>query len=186
MTLEAQAANPRSQFFASLEKWIGARNPVKLGSSCAAVTGYNFPLGQSPKGFGGEGGKKVRCRTGIRSQEPEYLSDPPHSAVAAIGDRGRRDHRSRLQPKKLLRKKKNESWAMRPRPYKSDSRSWRKLVCRIVQFGSFRSAHASRVLVSASRRNNLFLTRESLPLASQKKSSRSRRGHAITRDARAT
>src|SRR5437667_6977917 len=88
--------------------------------------------------------------------------------------------------KKLLRKKKNESWAMRPRPYKSDSRSWRKLVCRIVQFGSFRSAHASRVLVSASRRNNLFLTRESLPLASQKKSSRSRGGHAITRDARAT
>src|SRR5947199_8557350 len=62
------------QFFASLEKWIGARNPVKLGSSCAAVTGYNFPLGQSPKSFGGEGGKKVRCRTGIRSQEPEYLS----------------------------------------------------------------------------------------------------------------
>src|SRR5213078_2618030 len=96
------------QFFASLEKWIGARNPVKFGSSCAAVTGYNFPLGQSPKSFGDEGGKKVRCGTGIRSQEPEYLSGPPHSAVAAIGDRGGRDHRSRLQPKKLLRKKKNE------------------------------------------------------------------------------
>src|SRR6266487_4307142 len=70
------------QFFASLEKWIGARNPVKIGSSCAAVTGYNFPLGQSPKNFGGEGGNKVRCRTGIISQEPEYLSGPPHSAVA--------------------------------------------------------------------------------------------------------
>ncbi|PYJ49496.1 MAG: hypothetical protein DME87_09395, partial [Verrucomicrobia bacterium] len=32
--------------------------------------------------------------------------------------------------KKLLRKKKNESWAMRPRPNRSDSRSWRKLVMR--------------------------------------------------------
>jgi hypothetical protein len=81
-----------------LKKWIGARNPVEIGSSCAAVTGYNFPLGQSPKNFEGEGGKKVGCRTGIRSQEPEYLSGPPHSA----------------KPKKLLRKKKNESWAMRP------------------------------------------------------------------------
>ena len=48
------------QFFASLKKWIGARNPVRIGSSCAAVTGYNFPMGQSPKTFGGEGGKKVR------------------------------------------------------------------------------------------------------------------------------
>ena len=55
----------------------------------------------------------MRCRTGIIGQEPEYLSDPPHSAVAPICDRGRRDQRSRLQPKKLLRKKKNESWAMR-------------------------------------------------------------------------
>src|SRR5437588_4415730 len=71
------------QFFASLEKWIGARNPVRSGSSCAAVTGYDFPLGQSPKNFGGEGGKKVRCRIGILSQEPEYLSDPPHSFAAA-------------------------------------------------------------------------------------------------------
>jgi len=42
-----------------LEKWIGARNPVRIGSSCAAVTGYDFPLGQSSKIFGGEGGKKV-------------------------------------------------------------------------------------------------------------------------------
>src|SRR5438034_6204428 len=67
------------QFFASLEKWIGARNPVRIGSSCAAVTGYDFPLGQFPKKFGSEGGKKVRCRTGIISQEPEYLSGPPHS-----------------------------------------------------------------------------------------------------------
>ena len=41
-------------------------------------------LGCAPKAFGaatesGEGGKKVRCRTGIISQEPEYLSGPPHS-----------------------------------------------------------------------------------------------------------
>jgi hypothetical protein len=41
----------------------------------------------------------------------------------------------RVGAKKLLRKKKNESWAMRPRPYKSDSRSWRKLVCEIAQYG---------------------------------------------------
>src|SRR5437899_11124219 len=48
------------QFFASLEKWIGARNPVRIGSSCAAVTGYDFPFGPIPeKNFGGEGRKKV-------------------------------------------------------------------------------------------------------------------------------
>src|SRR5262249_47018076 len=52
------------------------------------------------KCFGGEGGKKVRCRTGIISQEPEYLSGPPHSF-------------RECEAKKLLRKKKNESWAMR-------------------------------------------------------------------------
>src|SRR5438270_3014028 len=64
------------QFFASLEKWIGARNPVRTGSSCAAVTGYNFPLGQSPKIFlGVKAGRR-------QSQEPEYLSGPPHSVVA--------------------------------------------------------------------------------------------------------
>src|SRR5215475_14149893 len=38
-----------TQFFASLEKWVGARNPVRIGSSCAAVTGYDFPLGQSSR-----------------------------------------------------------------------------------------------------------------------------------------
>src|SRR5213076_834103 len=82
------------QFFASLEKWIGARNPVELGSSCAAVTGYNFPVGQSLKIFSG-------VKAGRRqSQEPEYLSGPPHSTVAAIGDRGRRDQQSRLQTEK--------------------------------------------------------------------------------------
>src|SRR6266542_437743 len=57
-----------------------------------------------------------------QSQEPEYLSGPPHSS-------------RECGTKKLLRKKKNESWAMRPRPYKSDSLSWRSLVCEIVQFG---------------------------------------------------
>src|SRR5437660_994965 len=79
-----------------------------LRDEIAAVSGEIFEISGD-----GEGGKKVRCRTGIIGQEPEYLSDPPHSAVAAIGDRGGRDQRSRLQPKKLLRKKKNESWAMR-------------------------------------------------------------------------
>src|SRR5213083_3074292 len=53
------------QFFASLRKWIGARNPVKIGSSCAAVTGYNFPSANRPsKAFGGgEGGKKGETRS---------------------------------------------------------------------------------------------------------------------------
>src|SRR6266550_3584244 len=87
------------QFFASLEKWIGARNPVRIGSSCAAVTGYNFPLANRCSAWAsspcphrhecrchvsGEGGKKVRCRTGIISQEPEYLSGPPHSVAVAL------------------------------------------------------------------------------------------------------
>src|SRR5881392_537349 len=57
------------QFFASLEKWVGARNPVRIGSSCAAVTGYDFPMGQSPRNFGGEGGKKAKpgARIFVRS-----------------------------------------------------------------------------------------------------------------------
>src|SRR5438128_4682683 len=57
------------QFFASLEKWIGARNPVRIGSSCAAVTGYDFPLVQFPKKFGSEGGKKAKpgARIFVRS-----------------------------------------------------------------------------------------------------------------------
>src|ERR1700742_2239718 len=37
-----------NQFFASLKKWVGARNPVRIGSSCAAVTGYDFPIGPIP------------------------------------------------------------------------------------------------------------------------------------------
>jgi hypothetical protein len=67
------------------------------------------------KFFGGEGGKKVIPAMPEQTQEPEYLSGLPHSAVAAIGDRGGGDQRSRLQrrPEKLLRKKKNESWAIR-------------------------------------------------------------------------
>src|SRR5437660_7873408 len=78
-SVAAQSASRYSsiQFFASLRKWIGARNPVRIGSSCAAVTGYNFPMGQSPKGFGGEGGKKVRAAQAsyARSQNicPVYL-----------------------------------------------------------------------------------------------------------------
>ena len=105
---------------------------MRIGGSCAAVTGYDFPLGQSPKSFGGEGGKKVRCRTGVISQEPEYLSGPPHSVAVALCAARARLTETRLQ-QKLLRKKKNGSWAMRrlvanSGPNKSDSRSWRKLV----------------------------------------------------------
>jgi hypothetical protein len=133
---------------------------VEIGSSCAAVTGYNFPLGQSPKNFEGEGGKKVGCRTGIRSQEPEYLSGPPHSAVAAIGDRGRRDHRSRLNRKNFFAKRR-----MRAGRCDAANRGLTSptlgvggnLLCRIVQFGWFRGAHPSRMLASASRDRGLPL-----------------------------
>ena len=60
-------------------------------------------------------------------QEPEYSTGPPHSCAVATAlcrrDLIRPDRPGRLQcAKKLLRKKKNESWAMRPRPNKSDSR----------------------------------------------------------------
>src|SRR6266568_5256974 len=60
------------------------------------------------------------------------------------------------------------------------------LLCEIVQFGLFRVAHASRVLVSASRRNSLFLERQSRTLASHTKSPRRRDTVASTRDACAT
>ena len=46
------------QFLQKYKKQVGGRNSVKAGSSCAAVTGYDFPnanLGHAP----GEGGKKV-------------------------------------------------------------------------------------------------------------------------------
>ena len=64
----------------------------------------------------------MRCRTGIISQEPEYLSDPPHSVAVALSARRSKAEggcatpvfliETRLQ-QKLLRKKKNESWTMR-------------------------------------------------------------------------
>jgi hypothetical protein len=53
LTLKAQAASPRLSSLRAWKKWVGARNPVRIGSSCAAVTGYDFPLGQSPKPFPG-------------------------------------------------------------------------------------------------------------------------------------
>ncbi len=113
---------------------------MRIGSSCAAVTGYDFPLGQSPKHLGGEGGKKVRCRTGIISQEPEYLSGSPHSVAVALCATPARLTETRLQ-QKLLRKKKNESWAMRRfeniRGLTSPTLGvGGNLLCKIVQFGS--------------------------------------------------
>src|SRR5438270_13402575 len=58
------------QFFASLKKWIGARNPVQTGSSCAAVTGYDFPRPIVPQTRDGEGGEKGRSA----SAEPQARS----------------------------------------------------------------------------------------------------------------
>jgi hypothetical protein len=43
------------------------------------------PTGKMPvPQLSGEGGEKVRCRTGTLSQEPEYLSGPPHSVAVAL------------------------------------------------------------------------------------------------------
>jgi hypothetical protein len=70
-----------------------------------------LPIGPIPENdFGGEGGNEVRFRTGIISQEPEYLSGPPHSVAVALCATPARLTETRLQ-QKLLRKKKNESWA---------------------------------------------------------------------------
>jgi hypothetical protein len=44
-----------------------------------------------------------------QSQEPEYLSGPPHSVAVALCATPGRLTEMRLQ-QKLLRKKKNESW----------------------------------------------------------------------------
>ncbi len=60
------------------------------------------------------------------------------------------------------------------------------LLCRIVQFGLLGVARASRVLVSASRRNNLFLTQRSRGVVVRKKSPRSRDALASTQDGCAT
>ena len=50
---------------------------------------------------------------GTISQEPEYLSGPPHSVAVALWAIPTRLTETRLQPK-LLREKKNESWAIWP------------------------------------------------------------------------
>jgi hypothetical protein len=63
------------------------RNPVRIGDSCAAVSGYKFS-GASLYGIGGEGGNKVS------SQESEYSFDVALIRTATVGD-----------AKKLLRKK---------------------------------------------------------------------------------
>src|SRR4029077_16638814 len=105
---------------------------------------------------GGEGGKKVRCRTGIISQEPEYLSGPPHSVAVALCATPARLTKTRLQ-QKLLRKKKNESWTMRRfeniRRLTSPTLGvGGNLLCKIVQFVFFGSRYSSSRLYSVSRR----------------------------------
>ena len=59
------------------------------------------------------------------------------------------------------------------------------LLCEIVQFGLFRGAHPFRMLVSASRRNNLFCARDSRDFVLHQQSSRSGDALASTRDGRA-
>src|SRR5437764_10569655 len=54
----------------------------------AEINGLGFQPMSSSAGcrchVNGEGGKKVRCHTGIISQEPEYLSGPPHSVAVGL------------------------------------------------------------------------------------------------------
>ncbi len=54
-------------------------------------------MGQSPKNFGGEGGKKVRAAQASYARSQNICPVHLIRAVAAIGDRGGRDQRSRLQ-----------------------------------------------------------------------------------------
>ena len=99
--------------------------------------------------------------------------------------------------KKLLRKKKNESWTMRRfeniRGLTSPTLGvGGNLLCKIVQFGLLGVARASRVQMpvrlglSASRRNSLFLPQRSRGVVVRKKSPRSRDALASTRDGCAT
>ena len=117
----------------------------------------------------------------------------PHSVAVAV----REPSRLTSAAKKLLRKKKNESWAMRRleniRGLTSPTLGvGGNLLCKIVQFGLLGVARASRVQMpvrlglSASRRNSLFLTQASRAVAVSKKSPRSRDALASTRDGCAT
>src|SRR5947207_8729575 len=127
------------QFFASLEKWIGARNPVRIGSSCAAVTGYDFPLGQSPKNSGVKAGR----RWSHRHHKPGARIFVRFTSFCSR--RAVRDASASLRDaatEKLLRKKKNESWAMRRfeniRRLTSPTLGvGGNLLCKIVQSGFF-------------------------------------------------
>src|SRR6266446_5943914 len=157
------------QFFASLKKWIGARNPVRIGSSCAAVTGYDFPLGQSSKSFGGEGGKKDEARS--QNICPVHLIRPANA------------ERKNFFAKRRMRAGRCD--AVNGRLTSPTLGGGGNLLCEIVQFGLFRGAHPSRMLVSASRRNNLFCARDSRDFVLHQQSSRSRDALASTRDGRA-
>src|SRR6476659_5593291 len=116
----------------------------------------------------------------MQSREPEYLSGPPHSVAVALCATSARLTETRLQ-QKLLRKKKNESWAMRCfeniRGLTSPTLGvGGNLLCKIVQFGLLGVARAPRVRMpvrlglSALRRNNLFLTHRSRGVVVRKKS----------------
>jgi hypothetical protein len=51
-----------------------------------------LPIGPILENFEGEGGKKVIPAMPEQTQEPEYLSGPPHSTVAAPLCRGVSQH----------------------------------------------------------------------------------------------
>jgi hypothetical protein len=81
---------------------------VKIGGSCAAVTGYKFPASQSSLREG-EGGNKVRC------QESEYSTDVAlirvlSSAFATL----RRGRLLSRREKPSSQKKKNERGRQQP------------------------------------------------------------------------
>ena len=114
------------------------------------------------------------------------MSGPPHSAVAvALCATPNASHRDAATGRKNFFAKRRMRAGRCGLGHTSPTLGvGGNLLCKIVQFGFFGGAHASRVLVSASRRNNLFSNRERWELASRKKSPRRRDTIANTRDAR--
>ena len=75
---------------------------MKIGSSCAAVTGYDspkWPISEYPEV---KAGRRMAGESQPRNQEPEHFSDPLSFVPPRV----------RTGATKLLRKKKNEGSAV--------------------------------------------------------------------------
>src|SRR5690349_18580027 len=80
--LDGQSASrySSSQFFASFGNVDRRKKSRENREQLRCCNWIRLPIWANPRRhFGGEGGNEVRCRTGMISQEPEYLSGPPHS-----------------------------------------------------------------------------------------------------------